>query len=573
MSRSPLRLKAPSLPGFCQIAEATERLATAGIEERGAVFTKRPVVEFILDLVGYTTDRPLHTYRLLEPAFGHGDFLIPVIERLLEAFERENNGFSDPVANLRDSIRAVEIHRASVAKTRAKALELLLKKNLSASQANQLLDVWIVEGDFLLVDLPFEFTHTVGNPPYIRQELIADVLMSEYRSRYSTIYDRADIYVPFIERSLFSLERGGTLGFICTDRWMKNRYGAPLRALVANHFHLATYVDMVNTPAFHNEVMTYPAITVIRRVKGNETRIAHRPEINSTKLVALAAALRGDTAPRNSEILEAVKVANGSEPWILNSFDQLAIVRRLEDRFPRIEDAGCKVGIGVATGADRIFIGRSEDLDVEDDRKLPIVMTKDIRTGHVSWQGLWVINPFNDDGSLADLTEYPRFGAYMLKYGEAIRRRNVAKRNANGWYRTIDRIYPQLALKPKLLIPDIKGEAHIVYESGKLYPHHNLYFITSDEWDLKALQAVLMSGIAKLFVSTYSTQMRGGYLRFQAQYLRRIRLPKWTDVSEKIRDALITAAYAGDLAACNNAVFELYGMSTAERAALGGSGN
>ena len=76
------------------------------------------------------------------------------------------------------------------------------------------------------------------------------------------------------------------------------------------------------------------------------------------------------------------------------------------------------------------------------------------------------------------------------------------------------------------MIPDIKGDASIVYEEGKLYPHHNLYFITSDEWDVHALQAVMRSGIARLFVSLYCTRMRGGYLRFQAQYLRKIRIPQ-----------------------------------------------
>jgi len=91
------------------------------------------------------------------------------------------------------------------------------------------------------------------------------------------------------------------------------------------------------------------------------------------------------------------------------------------------------------------------------------------------------------------------------------------------WYRTIDRITPALAARPKLLIPDIKGESHIVFEGGELYPSHNLYYVTSDDWDLRALQAVLLSAVSRLFVATYSTKMRGGFLRFQAQYLRRIR--------------------------------------------------
>src|SRR4051794_37442208 len=42
-----------SFSGMCQVEAAVKQLACAGIEERGAVFTKREVVDFILDLVGY----------------------------------------------------------------------------------------------------------------------------------------------------------------------------------------------------------------------------------------------------------------------------------------------------------------------------------------------------------------------------------------------------------------------------------------------------------------------------------------------------------------------------------------
>ena len=47
-----------------------------------------------------------------------------------------------------------------------------------------------------------------------------------------------------------------------------------------------------------------------------------------------------------------------------------------------------------------MFIGPLEELDVEPDRKLPLVMTRDILTGSVKWRGLGVINPFADDGKL-----------------------------------------------------------------------------------------------------------------------------------------------------------------------------
>jgi hypothetical protein len=79
---------------------------------------------------------------------------------------------------------------------------------------------------------------------------------------------------------------------------------------------------------------------------------------------------------------------------------------------------------------------------------------------------------------------------------------------------------------------------------------------------------VLRSGIAKLFVATYSTPMRGGYLRFQAQYLRRIRLPRWDEVPESVKAALIAADGVGERTVCNRAVFDLYRLTPEERAVV-----
>ena len=105
----------------------------------------------------------------------------------------------------------------------------------------------------------------------------------------------------------------------------------------------------------------------------------------------------------------------------------------------------------------------------------------------------------------------------------------------------------------------------MVYEKGVLYPHHNLYFVVSDSWELRALQAVLLSRLTRLFIATYSTKMRGGFLRFQAQYLRRIRLPRWEAVATPLRDRLMRAAIALDLDACDEAVAELYALTRQEQ--------
>ncbi len=519
------------------VEAAVEELRSQGTEQRGAVFTKPEVVEFILDLAGYRVSPMLWTKRVLEPSAGAGAFLLLIVNRLMDSYEIGGQTNGDLVAGLRDKIRAVEIHRDSCAELRASLERLLRRRGLGQAEIGALLEHWIVEDDFLLADLDGRFDFVFGNPPYVRQELIPDILLSEYRLRYETIFDRADLYVPFIERSLDLLEPQGRLAFICSDRWMKNRYGLPLRKKVSEGYSLEYHVDMTGADAFGQEVSAYPAITVIARERLAETKLADRPASGAFTLRRLLRSM-GSKDPGGNGVRAVPNVAVTESPWMLTRFDQLAVVRDLESRFPVIEKAGCKIGIGVATGADRVFIQRYDDLPVEPSRKEPLLFASDIREGVIRWSGHGVVNPFGADGKLVDLRDYPRLREFFLSHEDSIRKRNVARRNPNNWYRTIDRIYPELTGRPKLLIPDIKGELHPVLDEGEYYPHHNLYYILSAEWPLPFLQVVLRSTVALLFIEMYSVRMRGGYLRFQAQYLRRIRLPRWADVPENAKEAL-----------------------------------
>ncbi|NJM38926.1 MAG: N-6 DNA methylase [Akkermansiaceae bacterium] len=504
-------------------------MKSASETERGAIFTKTEVVDFMLDLIGYTVDRPLWKLRLLEPSFGGGDFLLIAIERLLDSAARDKVNAEE----LRPCFRGVELHRASFESTSERIQRRLLAGGYTRANVDSLTQHWLSNADFLLEPFDSDFDFVIGNPPYVRQELIPAEMLAEYRQRYATLYDRADLYVPFMERSLQLLKNGGQMSFICSDRWMKNRYGGPLRRMISGGFTMRYYVDMVGTAAFQSDVVAYPSITVIERGKsGEKVRIAHQPEISANALSALCKTMKGKPSGFNGKVAEAAAEPQEDDPWLLESDAQpsLELVRRLEAAFPILEESGCRVGIGVATGADKIYIAQFSELDVEEERKLPLVTTRDILSGSVKWRGLGVVNPFEESGALADFARYPRFAAYLLKHQEALLNRHCAQKSNGSWYRTIDRITPSLARQPKLLIPDIKGEANIVLDESGLYPHHNLYYITSRDWPLLALQRVLMSGIARLFVRAYSTKMRGGCLRFQAQYLRRIRLPKWADV-------------------------------------------
>ncbi len=528
-------------------------------ETHGVVLTKPQIVDLILDLAGYVEDRDLGGLTLLEPSVGHGAFLVPALKRLLASSKRYGR---DP-RTLAGGLLAFDIDADHVVLTRQAIERELRGAGLGAADCKRLSGAWVQEGDFLLAPIQRRFDVVVGNPPYVRIEQLAPRLQSEYRHRYVSLFDRADLYVAFIERSLDLLGPKGVLSFICADRWTLNRYGAPLREKIARDFHVHTYVDLHTASPFESEVIAYPSIFAIGRDRGHQVQVGKLASGSPEECKDLLRLLKSPKA----KIRPGASVSTyetwfeAAEPWVLSSPEHLEVLRDLERRFEPLEaDGKTQVRIGVATGADKVFVV-PEDADIERDRLVPLVMREDIEDGKVRNAHRCVINTFAGDGSVVDLAKYPKLARYFEERAGDVKKRHVAQKNPRGWFRTIDRVYPELVPVPKLLIPDIAGSNEVVLEDGRFHPHHNLYFVISETWDMKVLGGLLSSKVALFFVWSYAVKMRGGYLRFQAQYLRRIRVPPPTSLPKSLATAIAAAFSDRDFVKVDALALRVYGLS------------
>jgi hypothetical protein len=183
---------------------------------------------------------------------------------------------------------------------------------------------------------------------------------------------------------------------------------------------------------------------------------------------------------------------------------------------------------------------------------------RDIASGELDWGGKMLVNPWDEEG-LVDLERWPRLAHYLRDHKPVLAKRHTAK--GGNWHRTIDRVIDGLVEKPKLYLPDFKETTFPVLDSGDTYPHHNLYWITSTGWDLQVLGGLLMSGVANLFMEAYSVRMRGGFLRFQAQYLRKIRTPPPDSIPKREAAALRDAFRQRDVEAATHVALSLYGLT------------
>lgn len=439
--------------------------------ENGEVFTRRWVVDLILDLCGYTADRDLARLQVVEPACGAGAFLGPIIDRLIASCE----GFGRDLLEARHAIRAFDLLPEAVAASRRLIEDRLVGSGADPADARRLAESWTRQADFLLADLGDLEADHVGNPPYIRLENLPPGRNAAYREACPAMRGRSDIFVGFIERSLRLLRPGGALGFIVADRWMRNQYGAALRKLVEDEFAVEAVIEMHDVEAFEAAVAAYPAITLIRKAEQKRALVASTTsEFGENG----ADALREWAGRASSGRLEAPSVraawltgwprGGGSWPW--GDPEHLALIAELESRLPPLQgpDTGTHVGIGLATGADDIYLTADPDL-VEPERLLPMAMARDLAGGEIRWSGTYLVNPWSDDG-LVDLGDWPRLGAYLESHGDRVRMRHTARKNPSQWYRTIDRVTPGHARAPQAAAPRDEGGRPPRHRRGPALP-------------------------------------------------------------------------------------------------------
>jgi adenine-specific DNA-methyltransferase len=535
------------------------------LEPKGTVYTKGWVVELLLDLSGYNAAANLVDAVAVEPSAGEGAFLGPMIERLLDSCERLGRTVSECCG----SLIAFELDEMSAERARAFATRVLVDRGVNQTIARSLAQAWVRTGDYLLESITIKADFVIGNPPYVRLEDIPVETALLYRDAYPTMCGRADLYVAFFEAALHQLNRCGVCAFICADRWMRNQYGAELRKLITSSFAVEVVIEMHDADAFNDEVDAYPAITIIRGQKQGPVIVASAgPEVATIPSEELASILLTSPHGKVQALPAGLRTARvdswfrGGDPWPCTSPEQLALLRRLEKEFLPLE-ANASVGIGVATGNDSVFITKDAAL-VEPTRLLKLALAKDIREGTMLWSGHYLVDPWNQDG-LVKLKTYPRLSTYFEKHEAALRGRHTALKSTNGWYKTIDRVTHSLTTKPKLYIADIKEKLDPVLDNGETYPHHNLYFVESDEWNLEVLGGLLISAIGQFFVKSYGVRMRGGYLRFQAQYLRRICLPAPKAISQTDSTTLINAFRNRDRQLATETALKVYGIDAHEK--------
>lgn len=489
----------------------------------------------MLDICGYVAEDCLFLMTLTDPSCGDGVFVTEAVERLCLSARKHDIRLE----SLAGCIRAYDTDEDAITVARQMTARILSTHGADRAIAGKLLDEWFRCEDFILADGD-ESDIVIGNPPYIRSSDIPVDVRKSYAEVLEGFSMGTDMYIAFLEKGMRTIRKSGVLCLICPDRWQKNMSGAGLRSFMQeNGMQISINCQMHGVDAFDKAVSAYPSVTVISHGNDARTDVICSPSFDEPDADSLVSSLK--TGDRTST--PAYRFRSGSREY---------------GPMPTLEEAGVTVGIGIATGKDSVFI-TDDACIVEEDRLVPLAYARDISDFRLPESpARWLINPWKD-GSLVDLDEYPRLKAYFLLHEDELKGRYIARKNSKRWYGTIDKMRPGLAGREKLLIRDISSRPEPVYDDGIYYPHHNLYWMTSDDWDMEVLGGILISDTVNGMMQESSVRMRGGAIRNQAQYLRRIRIPPYQSIGTDDRMELKSAFVAHDRKKATEICERLYG--------------
>jgi hypothetical protein len=238
------------------------------------------------------------------------------------------------------------------------------------------------------------FDAVIGNPPYVRQEMIGAIKPALERG-FEIYTSTADLYVYFYEQGVKLLRPGGRMGYVVTNKWLKAGYAEGLRRLFAEGTWVEFIADFGHARRFFPDADVFPCVIAVRK-----------PDATPAPENFDLAVIPRDDVPR-SGLAEAVRAASytarrdslTSEPWTLEPPDVAALLDKVRaNGAPLIEFAGVKPLYGIKTGFNEAFLIDTatkdrliaEDVGVAEIIK-PYLRGQDIDRWLPDWAGLWMI--------------------------------------------------------------------------------------------------------------------------------------------------------------------------------------
>lgn len=426
------------------------------------------------------------------------------------------------------------------------------------------------DGDFV------GFDAVIGNPPYIRVQHLEHNLIDYYKTNYSSFFQKADIYLLFIEKALSLLNQNRSLSYINPTLFMSSDYGQGLREYLTN-YQVSRVVDFGDLPVFE-EAITYTGIFFIKK--------ASPESIEYKKVESLV-----DIDTRlNDHHYELFTQSNfGKENWVLKSDKHNNLLSKLSSKQTlgdiAIVNSGCFTGYDKAFFVDDATINKYE---LEEDIIKPIIMGKEPKKYNLQEPIKKCIYPYKmGSENQTELieedffkTSYPKCYDYLTQFKTELENRMDSRRTfkemGRPWYSYTRKGLINIFNHEKILVGYIVAKnTYCIDNIGFMFSVGRVFAIQPNQKSFnEVILGILNSKLSQFLMASVCPIKQGGYYKISSQYLNSFPLPDFeNEKAQRIKTLVldIQKRKSNDLedtkileSEIDHLVYQLYGLTKEE---------
>ena len=380
------------------------------------------------------------------------------------------------------------------------------------------------------------FDAVVGNPPYVRQEQLAES-KAWFAENYADVYaGTADLFIYFFAEGYRLLRDQARLAYISSNSWLRANYATALRGFLRSETTLETLVDLGDNRIFEEAPDVYPAIPVVRHAAPPSNHAARAATFRRREGI-------DDFARQLADKFLPVTIYDQPDSgWQLDDRERAVFAKLMARGTPLEEVVGGRIYRGVLTGLNDAFIVDSatrERLVSEDpasgDLIKPLLRGADLRPWYQASQGEWLIVipsgwTAKKFGRLPEeqawqrlATGYPAVAAHLLPFAERARKRHD---KGEFWWELRSCDYYDAFDEPKIFWPDIGKIPRFGWDEENTHINNTAYFTPGANL---YLLGVLGSRATWFAISKISQPLgeRAGLQRYRlfTQFMGRLPIP------------------------------------------------
>ena len=500
----------------------------------GATYTPKVLSDFVAEKIiraagSFSINQ---TIRILDPAAGHGELLISLINQ----FPKKHRDKIE-IYGFETDQNAIKIATERIAEN--------FPNNTVCFEHRNFLEFVL---ECCKQDIPRAYDLIIANPPYVRTQIMG-ATQARIHSEQFGLSGRFDLYHAFMLAISMILKSTGVAGIITSNRFMSTKSGACVRNALMERFNILHVWDLGDTKIFNAAVL--PAVLI---TEGRNRRKVGNPTFTSIYQVQLTAenfASNPITALNYEGIVETddgkcFQVNHGELDtsgtpdgvWRVATKQADNWLAKVQNNsWGTFRDIG-KIRVGVKTCADKVFIRKDWDKFPEAERP---ELLKPLITHHVAQQYkslssnhitkiLYPHESVKGHRRTIEINNFPQSKKYLESHRHTLEGRSYVIDAGREWYEIWVPQNPASWAKPKLVFRDISEKPTFWIDLDGSVVNGDCYWLTCEncnQTDLLWLAAAVGNStfIEKFYDHCFNNKLYAGRRRFMTQYVENFPLP------------------------------------------------